>query len=215
MSRFTLKVWGDYACFTRPEMKVERVSYDVMTPSAARGIFEAIFWKPEICWQIETIEVLKPIQWINIRRNEVTEGVAMGLAKTAMKQGSGHLGLSVKERRAQRQSLILKEVAYRIQASLMIKQRVEHPGKYPAMFERRAKAGQTYHRPYLGCREFAAYFKLCQPNEAQFEPAIPDTRHLGWMLHDLDFSNPHAPQPRFFQAHMEQGIIQIVSKVSQ
>jgi len=218
MSLFTLKVWGNYACFTRPEMKVERVSYDVITPSAARGIFEAIYWQPQIQWQIETIEVLKQVQWINIRRNEVTHGVFMGSANLAMNQGKGCLGLDIKEHRAQRSNLILKDVAYRIQARMVINwdcwDRRHHPNQYPAIFERRAQAGRTYHRPYLGCREFSAHFEWCDPSQASMEPAIPESRDLGWMLYDLDFSHPTSPQPLFFKAQMTQGIIQVPKRHS-
>jgi len=216
MSSFTIKVWGDYACFTRPEMKVERVSYDVITPSAARGIFEALFWKPEFSWQIESIAVLKPIQWMNIRRNEVTDGVALTKVQIAMHQGFGNLGLDiqVKKHRAQRASLILKDVAYRVEARLKIHPNaIEHPGKYPAMFERRLRKGQVYHRPYLGCREFSAHVAWCDP-DIPLEPTISDSRDLGWMLYDIDYSNPADVRPLFFQARMTEGLIRVPDRYS-
>lgn len=219
MTVFCLKVWGDYACYTRPEMKVERVSYDVITPSAARAVFESVFWKPPIRWQIEKIEVLKPIQWLTVRRNEVSDVIPSGAVRSAIKNSSGKLGLYIEEKRQQRASLILKEVAYRVHARMVLNPQMmgedETPGKYYAMFERRAKAGQVFHRPYLGCREFAANVAWVDQASANQEPSISESRDLNWMLYDLDYTNPESPQPLFFQAQMENGVIKVPNRSSQ
>lgn len=227
---FCLEVWGDYACFTRPEMKVERVSYDVMTPSAARAIFEAIFWKPAIEWKIKKIEVLNPIKWINLRRNEVGAVV-----------NDKSDGIIIEDARQQRAGLFLKDVRYRIYADLVFippakrkntpnhlpeylidsaekpelterKLNADHPNenpaKYNAMFERRAKKGQCFFQPYLGCREFSCFFKLV---DTEKEPSvlIKETRDLGFMLYDMDYSNPDDIRPAFFRAKLENGVINI------
>ena len=206
---FCLEVSGDLACFTRPEMKVERVSYEVITPSAARAIFEAIFWKPAIRWQVLRVEVLRPVRWTNLRRNEVASVVPAGNVQQAMKAGRGMLALYADEDRQQRASLLLREVAYRLHADLVVREDREDPeppAKFFEMFERRATRGQCVNQPYLGCREFAARWRLV--TDADREPApIPDTRELGWMLHDLDFKNPTDPLPRFFRARMQVGAI--------
>jgi CRISPR-associated protein Cas5d len=192
-------------------MKVERVSYDVMTPSAARACFEAILWKPAIRWHVCRIEVLKPIHWINLRRNEVASVVSTRNAETAMKVGHGDLALYIEDDRQQRAGLFLRDVAYRVHADLeFIPER--DPGanamKYQEMFERRARRGQCFNQPYLGCREFAAAFRLV--DDAGAEPApLAESRDLGFMLHDLDFTNPADPQPRFFRAKLENGVVQV------
>lgn len=211
MRTYCLELSGDYACFTRPEMKVERVSYDVMTPSAARACFEAILWKPAIRWQVRRIEVLKPIRWINLRRNEVASVVSTRNVETAMRAGKGDLGLYIEEDRQQRAGLFLREVAYRVHAELeFLRERDPEasPAKYQEMFERRARRGQCVNQPYLGCREFAAAFRLIEDMSAE-PAAIADTRDLGFMLHDLDFSKPTDPQPRFFRAQLENGAVDI------
>ena len=210
-SCFCLEVAGPFACFTRPEMKVERVSYDVMTPSAARAVFESILWKPAIRWRVQRIEVLKPIRWINLRRNEVSAVVSTRNVQQAMAAGSGTLGLYIEDERQQRAGYFLRDVAYRIHADLALAPGcTESLVKYAEMFTRRARKGQCVNQPYLGCREFAADFRLVT---ADTPPATPigDTRELGWMLHDLDFSNPADPQPRFFNAKMERGVVQVPS----
>ena len=211
MKRFCLELSGPWACFTRPEMKVERVSYDVMTPSAARACFEAILWKPAIRWHVRRIEVLKPIHWINLRRNEVASVVSTRNAETAMKAGRGDLALYIEDDRQQRAGLFLRDVAYRVHADLeFIPER--DPGanamKYQEMFERRARKGQCVNQPYLGCREFAAAFRMVDDTGAEPAP-LAETRDLGFMLHDLDFSNPADPQPRFFRAKLEGGVVQV------
>lgn len=205
--RFVLDVSGDWACFTRPEMKVERVSYDVITPSAARSVFEAILWKPQIRWRITRIEVLNPIRWINLRRNEVGAVVSTRNVQQAMNAGSGNLGLYIEDERQQRAGLFLRDVAYRLHAELILSPKANDPlVKYTEMFARRAAKGQCVNQPYLGCREFAADFRLVA-DPATERPAIAETRDLGWMLHDLDFTNASDPQPRFFRAEMKNGVI--------
>jgi CRISPR-associated protein Cas5d len=220
---FCLEVKGDYACFTRPEMKVERVSYDVITPSAARAIFEAIFWKPAIKWQIRKIEVLKPIKWVSVRRNEV------GITASDRSRG-----IFIEDHRQQRAGLFLQDVAYRLHAELEfippparsnairpipeflydedekgLWQKDENPGKYNAMFERRASKGQCFNQPYLGCREFSCDFRLI--DDLQNEPhPVDETRDLGFMLYDLDFAKePDNPAPAFFRPQLKNGVIEI------
>ena len=211
MKSFCLELSGPYACFTRPEMKVERVSYDVITPSAARACFEAILWKPAIRWHVRRVEVLKPIRWMNLRRNEVSGVVSTRNVETAMRNGTGDLALYVDVERQQRAGLFLRDVAYRVYADLEFLPARDPQGsfaKYAEMFERRAIKGQCVNQPYLGCREFAAYFRLVTDAVAELAP-LPETRDLGFMLHDMDFSNPADPQPRFFRAQMNDGVVQV------
>jgi CRISPR-associated protein Cas5d len=212
-----LEVTGDFACFTRPEMKVERVSYDVMTPSAARAIFDAILWKPAIRWQIHKIEVLKPIRWISLRRNEVGAVASVDSAKEAMNRGTGDLGIFVEDERQQRAALFLRDVAYRIHASFALTQAAgpgDNEGKFAEMFKRRATDGQCFNQPYLGCREFACDFRYVEPSRVSPIPETPDLgfaapRDLGFMLYDLDFANPADPKPRFFRASLAAGVVQV------
>ncbi|MFO7953140.1 MAG: type I-C CRISPR-associated protein Cas5c [Bacillota bacterium] len=233
MINWCLEVWGDYACFTRPEMKVERVSYDVITPSAARAIFEAIMWKPAICWKITKIEVLKPIKNVSVRRNEVGKEAPLPTAKQLAGERCAPMGLFIEEGRQQKAGLLLKDVHYRLHGYFEFippenrkdnfygKPTVrangdevqisgpedEKPAKYAAMFERRAKKGQCFHRPYLGCREFACNFKLVDPKKEPAEP-INVNKDLGFMLYDMDFSNgKEEPNPLFFRAHIKNGVI--------
>ena len=211
MKTYCLELSGSYACFTRPEMKVERVSYDVMTPSAARACFEAILWKPAIRWHVRKIEVLKPIRWINLRRNEVASVVSTRNVETAMKNGKGDLGLYIEEDRQQRAGLFLRDVAYRVHADLEFlaaRDSEASATKYYEMFERRATKGQCVNQPYLGCREFAAAFRLIADPSAEPAPIV-ETRDLGFMLHDLDFSKPSDPQPHFFRARLENGAVSV------
>ena len=211
---YCLEVWGDYACFTRPELKVERVSYDVITPSAARAIFEAILFKKyAMRWQVTKIEVLKPIKWTSVRRNEV--------GATANVKSSG---IYIEDKRQQKNSLILKDVKYRIWAKLVfipVSERPkeafakhkpgadENPMKYYQMFERRASQGQCFTQPYLGTREFSASFRLVDTDELC--PALSaeqgGNRDLGIMLYDMDFSNPKDIQAMFYRAEMKEGVI--------
>lgn len=205
---FCLEVWGPIACFTRPELKVERVSYDVITPSAARAIFEAIFWKPAIHWQVTKIEVLNPIKWTSVRRNEVG-AVA---SKTP---------IFIEEKRQQKNSLMLRDVRYRLYAKLEfipIRNRKnqsnieehpdENPAKYYAMFERRASKGQCFNQPYLGTRECSASFMLVNPETDKLDAPINETLDLGIMLYDMDFdADIKNPPAMFYRAKMENGVI--------
>ena len=241
MKGFCLEVSGPYACFTRPEMKVERVSYDVITPSAARAVFDAILWKPAIRWQVKKIEVLAPIRWVSVRRNEV--------GKVASPSSNG-IFIDDGKTRQQRAGLFLRDVKYRLFAEFDFipaqRWKVYNPvpeylidveeaeelrkpdvrkdeteAKYAAMFERRAKKGQCFNQPYLGCREFAANFRLVSGSAddnahwteqeitlaEQAKKELSGTRELGWMLYDLDYTNPVDPKPLFFRAQMENGSI--------
>lgn len=217
---FCLEVWGPMACFTRPELKVERVSYDVITPSAARAIFEAIFWKPAIHWQITKIEVLNPIKWTSVRRNEV--------GAVASKNP-----IFIEDKRQQKNTLCLKDVRYRIWAKLEfipVRKRKgeqlslfdeaahpdENPAKYNAMFERRASKGQCFNQPYLGTRECSCSFKLVNPEIEQLDAPICESRDLGIMLYDMDFEqNLKNPPAMFYRSHMESGVIIVPSKDSE
>lgn len=193
-------------------MKVERVSYDVITPSAARAAFEAILWKPAIRWRITKIEVLRPIRWISVRRNEVGAKLSVSNAQTAMNRGRGDLALYVEDERQQRAGLFLRDVSYRLHAQMecISEEARGNPAKYREMFERRADKGQCVNQPYLGCREFAARFR--RVSKLAIEPAsISETRDLGWMLYDLDFSNAADPQPRFFRARLESGVVDLAT----
>lgn len=203
-----LKVSGDYACFTRPEMKVERVSYDVITPSAARGIVEAIYWKPAIRWVIDKIHVLNEIKFTNIRRNEVSRKIPAGNIKAVMNGGGAELYQIAPEIRQQRASLILKDVSYIIEAHFCLTDKAgpeDTAEKHYNIALRRMKKGQCYHQPCLGTREFAAKFELVEDNI----PASCHTgeRDLGWMLWDIDFENDM--EPIFFRALMKDGVIQV------
>lgn len=192
-------------------MKVERVSYDVMTPSAARAIFEAILWRPAIRWRVHSIEVLAPIRWTSLRRNEVASVVPVGSVREAMAAGKGSLGLHVEDDRQQRAGLILRDVAYRIHATFQVTGRAgptDNPTKFVEMFERRAERGQCFHQPYLGCREFACDFRLVTERPGS-PPPIPEDRDLGYMLFDLDYQDPAQPSPRFFRAALRAGVLTV------
>lgn len=206
-----LHCWGEWACFTRPEMKVERVSYDVITPSAARGILEAIYWKPEIRWTIDRLTVLKPIQFTSIRRNEVSEKIGARAAEQTMAAGAGDLALYVDDTRQQRAALLLRDVGYLIEAHFEVVKGEENEAKHLDQFRRRARRGQCYTRPYLGCREFAADFALVEDDclVPPIHPSLAGEHDLGWMLHDIDFTNDR--QPMFFRATMRNGVLQVPS----
>ena len=206
---FCLEVIGDFACFTRPEMKVERVSYDVITPSAARSIFEAIMWKPAISWHITRIEVLNPIRWINLRRNELGSVISTRNVKTVMKSNIGSLGIYIEEDRQQRAGLFLREVRYRLHGNFTMTEqsgKTDSYTKFSEMFIRRAEKGQCFNQPYLGCREFGCDFKLVDKASEVVQP-IEETRDLGWMLYDLDYKAKDSPRPLFFRAQLEKGVI--------
>ena len=207
-----LRVAGEYACFTRPEMKVERVSYDVMTPSAARGILEAIHWKPAICWIVQEIHVLKPIRFQSIRRNEVGAKASVSKIKSAMNSGNlAELSLIVEDNRQQRASTVLVDVDYAIIARFEFvagkAEAGDSEGKHLDMFNRRSRKGQCFHQPYLGTREFPARFSLIEPGDA-LPAAIAETRDLGFMLYDIDHATDDRPS-LFFRAKMNHGILKI------
>lgn len=212
-----LHVCGDRACFTRPEMKVERVSYDVITPSAARGLLEAVHWKPAILWVIDRIHVLKPIRFQSFRRNEVGAKMNAGAAARAMRSGSlAGLGLSIEKSREQRAATLLVNVGYVIEAHFELTARAEAddtPAKHASMFNRRAAAGQCFHRPCLGTREFPADFALLAEGAPLPESTLPDdqrNRDLGWMLHDIDYPNgPDSATSRFFRARLTDGVLDV------
>lgn len=226
---FCLDVSGDFACFTRPEMKVERVSYDVITPSAARGVFSAIFWKPAISWRITRIEVMNPIRWTSVRRNEVS---AVASPKSE--------GILVEDARQQRAGLLLRDVRYRLHAEFdfippekrtkarnpspewlseaeeaaLYRQAETRPdekeAKYAAMFDRRATKGQYFMHPYFGCREFSCkVVRLVRHPELEIDKPIPETRDLGFMLFDLDYSDPKDIRPMFFRPQLVNGVIDV------
>ena len=192
---YTLHVWGEFACFTRPEMKAERVSYEVITPSAARAIFEAIFWKPAFRWVVDRVDVLRPIRFVTIRRYEV------GAVASPRKPF-----ILIEDERQQRATTLLKDVGYLLHAHMEMTDRAgtqDNPPKLDEMFTRRAGKGQCFMQPYLGCREFPAYFSLAAAGEEFL--AQPIDRNLGFMLHDMDYRDPENPQPRFFEAALENG----------
>lgn len=209
----TIRVQGDYALFTRPEMKVERVSYDVITPSAARGVIEAVYWKPAIKWVIEKIHVLKEIQFTNIRRNEVSDKASVDNALQVMKGADKPLYIAATEARQQRAAMVLKDVDYVIEAQF---EKVEkewgerdtEEGHYNIVL-RRLRDGQRFHAPCLGTREFPATVTLIDDKGDIAPSPLKGKRDFGWMLYDLDFSNPRDIQPMFYHAVMQDGVIDV------
>ena len=235
MKGFCLDVSGDFACFTRPEMKVERVSYDVITPSAARGVFSAIFWKPAIRWRITRIEVMNPIRWTSVRRNEVSTVATPESSGFYIDELKTDGGLKYRQQRA---GLILRDVRYRLYAEFdfippeerspfvnpapewladaeeqeLYRQSEVRPdekeAKYAAMFDRRATKGQYFMHPYLGCREFSCReIRLVKHPEAEADHPIPETRDLGFMLYDMDYSDLKDIKPMFYRPKMVDGVI--------
>ena len=222
-----VKIWGDMACFTRPEMKVERVSYDVMTPSAARGILEAIYWKPSIRWVIKRIHVIRPIAFTNIRRNELASKIPFSKVKSAMRGNTDLPPLFIEDDRQQRAAMVLKHVEYLIEAEFEVltdeqmaakgfdvadrKPDDRTDGKHIDQFRRRARDGRCYKQPVFGTREFPANFELIEDDEALPVSCYAEQgeKDLGWMLYDMDFSNPNDIRPMFFQAKMTNGIVEV------
>lgn len=208
-----LLVWGERACFTRPEMKVERVSYDAMTPSAARGILEAIHWKPAIRWVVDRIHVLKPIRFESIRRNEVGSKISAHNVSQAMSAGRvDNLAYAVDEDRQQRAATVLKDVSYVIEAHFELTDNAgpdDNEGKHLDIFNRRARKGQCFHTPYFGTREFPVSFRLLEADEPLPEHGarLDGKQDLGWMLHDIDFMG--GMTPKFFRAVMGDGVIEV------
>ncbi|NMC54922.1 MAG: type I-C CRISPR-associated protein Cas5 [Chloroflexi bacterium] len=210
----TIRVSGPYALFTRPEMKVERVSYDVITPSAARGIIEAVYWKPAIRWVIDKIHVLNPIQFTNIRRNEVREKASTSIATQIMNGIKKPFYISSVDNRQQRASMVLRDVDYVIEAHFELTKKAgeeDTEDKHYPIAMRRFREGQYFHAPCLGTREFAARVELIEDRRDIPKSALAGSRSLGWMLYDLDFSNPRDIRPVFFQAEMNEGIIDLTN----
>ena len=203
-----VKLWGDYACFTRPEMKVERVTYPVMTPSAARGVLEAIFWKPQFTWHVKEIRVLKPISYASILRNEITDRQSERSARRWARRGGGY---DATADRAQRHTLALRDVAYVVRAHMTLRDGVhDHIAKFRDQFRRRVASGRCFATPYLGCREFSAAFA---------EPDVLDTpidrcEDLGLMLLDIDYAGDGGGHgtPRFFHAYLRGGVLHVPSR---
>ncbi len=205
-----IEVWGDYACFSRPEMKVERVSYDVITPSAARGLIEAIYWHPGMRYVIDKIRVCAPIRFTNVRRNEVKDVVKASSVKRLMESG-GESFIATPDSIQQRAAMVLRDVRYVIEAHFEMTDKAaesDNSGKFQDILKRRIERGQFYHQPCFGTREFPAFFKSCdQIPECPAE--LKGEKDLGWMLLDLDYSDPNDIRPRFFRAVMNDGVLTI------
>lgn len=206
-----VRVWGDLALFSRPEMKVERCSYDMMTPSAARGILEAIYWHPGLSWVIDRIHVRKPIQFTSIRRNEVKSKISANNVLTVMNGGDKPLYISSKEDIVQRAAILLRDVDYVIEAHFEMTEQAnssDNPGKFKDIVMRRLRRGECYHMPYFGCREFPANFELYEDEEV--DTAYQDKKKdLGYMLYDFDYTDPEDIQPMFFRAVLSDGVLDV------
>lgn len=212
----SLEVWGDYACFSLPELKTERVSYDVMTPSAARGILDATYWHPGIHWIVDKIHVCAPIRFMNLRRNEVKSTVSARSVRTVMERGTGELYLSTSQDIQQRAAMLLRDVHYVIEAHFILTDKAgseDNEGKFQDIIKRRIKRGQFYHQPYFGCREFPAHFKPCEAI-----PPCPDElkgeHPLGLMLWDMDYSDSENINPLFFRAVLRDGVLNVPARDS-
>jgi CRISPR-associated protein Cas5d len=203
----TMRVWGEFACFTRPEMKVERVTYPILTPSAARGVLEAIFWKPEFSWRVESIATLKPVRYFSILRNEVNHRQSYRAAQSWAKEGGGY-HIDDSRSRAQRHTLALRDVDYLITAQITLRPHsIDDPAKYRDQFRRRVRDGRCYSIPYLGCREFSAEFS---PLDGTEQP-LDWSEDLGPMLLEIDYASDGSGRgvPRFFNARVEYGVLRI------
>lgn len=204
-----MEVWGDYALFTRPEMKVERVSYDVPTPSAARGVIESVYFHPGLKWTVDRIYVLNPIQFTNLRRNEVKSKILARTVCSAMMGAQEPIYLATSKEIQQRAAMMLKDVRYVLEAHFDMTDKAnasDNPGKFQDIVKRRLKKGMCFSQPYLGTRECTAHFRLWEDGEI---PTISETRNLGWMLYDMDYSDPQNIRPMFFRAQMEKGVIDL------
>lgn len=202
-----LEVWGAYALFSRPELKVERVSYDVPTPSAARGIVESVYYHPGLRWYIDRIHVLNPIRFVSIRRNEVTDKISGRNVRQAAQGGGQPLYLVTSQKIVQRSSLLLQDVHYVIEAHFEMTDKAapsDNPGKFQDIVIRRMERGQCFHTPYFGCREFPVSFRRWPGGPI---PTIDETRDLGLMLYDFDYSDPAAITPTYFRARLEHGML--------
>lgn len=204
-----VEVWGDYACFSRPELKIERCTYDCITPSAARGILDAVFWHPGLVWVIDKIYILSPIEFTNIRRNEVKSKLLSSKAKTAMSGKNVDLFIDTTSDIQQRAATVLKNVHYVIEAHFDMTDKAnqsDNPGKFQEMMKRRLCKGQCYHQPYLGCREFPAKFRLW---EFDTVPTVDITTDLGLMLYDMDYSDKNNITPMYFRAKIQNGVLDL------
>lgn len=222
-----VEVWGDFACFSRPEMKTERVTYDMITPSAARGLLESIYWHPGLNWFVDKIYVMAPIRlgkravedaeitetaeikMTSIKRNEVNAKISGSSVKKVMTKGEGSLYLNAAAERNQRSSLVLQDVHYVLEAHFDMTSNAspgDNPGKFQDIVKRRLKKGQCYHQPYFGCREFPAHFREWEGGSI---PTIPLTKDLGYMLHSMDYSDPAEIRPRFFRAQLKEGMLDL------
>lgn len=202
-----LEVWGDYACFSRPELKIERVSYDVPTPSAARGIVEAVYYHPGLKWHIDKIYVLSPIKFTNVRRNEVKNKISGSNVREYINGKRDELYLAASKEIVQRAAMVLQDVHFVVEAHFDMTDRAapgDNPGKFQDIVTRRMEKGQCFHTPYLGCREFPAYFRKWPGGPI---PTIEETRDLGFMLYDMDYSDPQNITPIFFHAKLENGVL--------
>lgn len=204
-------VWGDYALFSRPELKVERCSYDMITPSAARGLLESVYWHPGLKYHIDRIYVCKPIRFTSVRRNEIKSKVLASSAMSIMNGSRKDISISSKKEIVQRAALILKDVDYVIEAHFDMTEKaceMDNPGKFKDIIMRRLRQGACYHQPYFGCREFPANFELFEKDEV--ETAYPGERKdLGFMLFDMDYTDTERIQPMFFRAILEDGILDL------
>lgn len=204
-----LEVWGPFALFSRPELHVERVSYDVPTPSAARGIIESVYWHPGMLWKIRRIYVLSPIKFTNIRRNEVTSKISHLSVKAAMLGKEGKTYIVTSQQIAQRASMVLRDVHYVIEAEFSMTDRAapsDNPGKFQDIVTRRIEKGQCFRAPCFGCREFPAHFRAWPGGPI---PTIQESRDLGFILYDFDYSDPKNITPLYFHAKMENGVINV------
>ena len=207
-----VSVWGDYALFSRPELKVERCSYDMMTPSAARGILEAIYWHPGMKWVIDKIYVRNPIQFTSVRRNEVKSKIFAGNVLQVYNGADKPLYISTKEDIVQRASMLLCNVSYVIEAHFEMTEKAnasDNPGKFKDIIMRRLRRGECFHMPYFGCREFPANFALCEEEEIHTAYDVVPEKDLGLMLYDMDYSDPENIQPMFFRAVMRHGVVDL------
>ena len=207
-----VKVWGDYALFSRPELKVERYSYDVMTPSAARGILEAIYWHPGLRWNIDRIYVKNPICFTSVRRNEVKSKVSASNVLQVYNGADKPLYINTKNEIVQRASTILCDVCYVIEAHFEMTEKAnetDNPGKFKDIMMRRLRRGECYHMPYFGCREFPAHFCLCEEEEIHTAYDDVNERDLGLMLYDMDYSDKDNIQAMFFRAVLKKGVLDL------
>lgn len=212
-----LEVWGDYALFSRPEMKVERVSYDIITPSAARGLIESIYWHPGLEYSIDRIHICSPVRLSNLRRNEVKSTISARRARTAMERGTGNLFLCTSDDIQQRAAMLLRDVHYVIEAHFSLTENAapgDNCGKFQDILTRRIRKGQFYSQPYFGCREFPAHFRECE----QLPPCPEEwkgEKDLGWMLYDMDYSDSKNITPQYFRAVVRDGVLEVPPRGSQ